>query len=88
MLTSYFSGEKQQFGITHDQLLEYCYFATVVSRMRALEQNSIPLYHREKQLFPVLLDSNPIITSARNCIHQLHSLYYTCLASAGSLELL
>lgn len=88
MLTNYFRVVKQQFGITHDQFLACCFFATVVSRMRAVEQNSIPLYHREKQLFPVLLDSNPIITSARSCIHQFHPLYYTCLASAGSLELL
>lgn len=55
------------------------------SRMKALEQNSIPHYHIEKQLFPVCLYSDPTTTSARNYIHQLHPLDYTCLGNAGGL---
>lgn len=85
MLTNDFSSKKQQFGINHHQLLHCFFFATVVGRTRAPEQNSIPQYHIEKQLFPVLLDSNPIIMSARNYIHQLHPLYCTCLGNAQGI---
>jgi len=85
MLINVLNSHKQQFNINHGQLLQHCFFATAISRMTALEQNLIPLYHIEKQLFPVLLDSDPVITSARNYIHQLHPLNYTCLGNAGGL---